>query len=130
MGDNTSSSKKSGYNPNFLDFLGLLAGAATLVATFSLGPIDFGRSVYNQIIGDTPVLKRHLTNYARKGIIRENPNLKKAGIELKLSNKLNAPIRSDGTVDPLQASIENLWDASEDYASSWYQRWVWPDLYK
>jgi hypothetical protein len=52
--------------------LGCLApavGIAGLVATLMLGPIDLGRSVYNQIIGDTPILKRELLDYSRRDIL-------------------------------------------------------------
>ena len=55
--------------------LGCLApavGIAGLVATLMLGPIDLGRSVYNQIIGDTPILKRESLDYSRRGIQKKD----------------------------------------------------------
>ena len=101
---------------------------AGIVATFALGPIDLCRSVYNQIIGDTPVLKRRLTNYVRRGISKEHSGYELQKVEELLAYELNISISENGKVDPNQASIENLWDASEDNARSLYQRWVWPSL--
>src|SRR3989338_8030503 len=71
--------------------LTILAGIATFVATFSLGPIDFGRSVYNQIVGDTPVLKRHLVDYVRQGIQNQlqKQNVNQIEIERDLEAKLS-----------------------------------------
>ena len=109
--------------------LGTLVGIATFVATFSLGPVDFGRSVYNQLIGDTPVLKRQLTDYVRSGIARENPSLTPAELEQKLANVIGAPpVGTSQNVDPEQTSIEKLWDAGEEYAGSTYQQWFWSSL--
>lgn len=123
MGDDNSSGGGSG-----LGCLGFFASIAGLVATFSLGPIDFGRAVYNQVVGDTPVIKRQLTDYVRSGIAREYPDKTTQQLEQKLSNELKTPISKDGKVDPMQVSSTNLWDASEDYAKSWYQRFIWPSL--
>src|SRR3989344_6031642 len=57
---------ESSKSRNPLGCLGPAVGIAGLVATFALGPIDLGRSVYNQIIGDTPVLKQELLNYVKR----------------------------------------------------------------
>ena len=45
-----------------LGCLGPAVGIAGIMATFIMGPVDLSRSVYNQIVGDTPVLKRELVD--------------------------------------------------------------------
>lgn len=110
--------------------LGLLApavGIAGLVATLALGPIDLGRSVYNQLIGDTPVLKRELLGYTRRDIQSRNPDYAAQQVESKLAKELSYKLEGD-KINPQDVSIEKLWDASEDHARSGYQRWVWPSL--
>ena len=110
--------------------LGCLApavGIAGLVATLMLGPIDLGRSVYNGIIVDTPVLKQQLLDSSRRDISRKNPNYSGAQVEKILADELN--YRLDGEkINPQTISVEKLWDSSEDHARSWYQRWVWLSL--
>ena len=113
--------------------LGNLIGVASIVATFSLGPIDFGRSVYNQIVGDTPVLKRQLTDYVRRGIQNQlqKQNVNQIEIErdleAKLSEVLNTPLKN-GQVNSQDVPISTLWVASEEYANSIYSRFIWPSL--
>ncbi len=106
-------------------------GIAGLVATFALGPVDLGRSVYNQIIGDTPVLKRELLDYSRRDIHRKNPNYSLQQVETALASELGynlgAVIQVD-KINPQDVSIETLWDNSEEHARSMYQRVVWPSL--
>jgi hypothetical protein len=110
--------------------LGCLApavGIAGLVATLMLGPIDLGRSVYNQIIGDTPILKRELLDYSRRDIQSKNRQYTPQQVETALADELGYSLDGD-RIHPLDVSIEELWDASEDHARSLYQRWVWPSL--
>ena len=92
-----------------------------------MGPIDLARSTYNQIIGDTPVIKTELVEYARKGIRTENPDWSEEGVEAELARELGVKVGKNG-INPLEASILNLWDASEDYANSFWQQWIWADL--
>ena len=117
----------SGLN---LGCLSTIVAASTFVATFALGPMDFGRSVYNQIVGDTPVLKRQLVDYSRKDIAKAHPNYAPNDVEKALAGELgySLPTGENAQIDPLDVSIHKLWDASEDHASSMYQRWVWPSL--
>jgi len=119
--------KKSSGSSNPLGCLAPAVGIAGLVATLVLGPIDLGRSVYNQIIGDTPILKRELLDYTRRDIQRSNSNYTAQQVEVSLANELGYKLEGD-KIDPQDVSIEKLWDASEDHARSWYQRWVWPSL--
>jgi len=121
------SEKESLGRSNPLGCLAPAVGIAGLVATLALGPIDLGRSVYNQIIGDTPILKRELLDYTRRGIQRKNPNYNTQQVEKDLANELGYRLDGD-KIDPQDVSIEGLWDASEDHARSWYQRWVWLSL--
>ncbi len=102
---------------------------AGIVATLSLGPIDFMRTLYNQLIGDTPVVKQKLVNYVRAGIARKNSSLSPSDLEFKTAQALNVELKGE-KVDPQQCASEKLWDASEDYAHSPWQRYVWPDLDK
>ena len=113
--------------------LGLLygmAGLATIIGVLRLGPFDLARTVYNQIIGDTSALKRELVDYCREGIGKDNLNMPQSDIELKLANCLGVKLTKDGKIDSNEASIEELFDASEDYAHSKLGRWVWPSLGK
>jgi len=119
--------EKSSRSSNPLGCLAPAVGIAGLVATLALGPVDLGRSVYNQIIGDTPILKRELLDYTRRDILRSNPNYTAQQVEGSLANELGYKFEGD-KIDPQNVSIEKLWDASEDHARSWYQRWVWPSL--
>ena len=112
---------------NGLGCLGPAVGIAGLVATLMLGPVDLGRSVYNGVIGDTPVLKQKLVDYSRRGIKRENPNYSAQEVERALAGELNYRL-SINNINPQEVSIEKLWDASEDHARSRYERWVWPSL--
>ena len=126
--------KEGSSNSSPLGCLGPLVGIAGLVATFALGPIDLGRSVYNQIIGDTPILKRELLDYSRRDIQRKHLGYSALEIEAELANELchtgyTLEINVDkDKIDPQEISIEKLWDASEDHARSQYQRWIWPSL--
>ena len=106
-------------------FLGSV-GIAGIVATFMLGPIDLARSVYNGIIGDTPVLKEQLLDYIRRDIRRKNLG---ENPEKDLANKIGVyNLDSNGRIDPQKVSVEKLWDAAEDHARSEYQRWIWTSL--
>ena len=93
-----------------------------------LGPIDTGRSVYNQIIGDTPALKRQLLDYSRQGIQEMDRNITPQETERKLARELEYKLGADEKIDPLKVSTEKLLDSSEEYAKSFYHRWVWPSL--
>lgn len=108
-------------------------GITALIGVLRLGPLDLGRTVYNQIIGDMPVLKRQLVdtfrnNYALRevGVLIINEEIQ-LGVERGLALLLAAELR-DNKVDPQTASIEKLWDVAEDYAPSFYGRWVWQQL--
>ena len=100
------------------------AGVVTLAGTFTLGPIDLPRTGYNFFIGDMPTLKRDLTEYVREGIRRDYAE---SDVEKVLSKELGVNLE-DGVVNPQSVSTEKLWDASEDYARSEYEKWVWPTL--
>ena len=103
-------------------------GACALLASLSLGPIDLMRSAYNQVIGDTPVIKARLVDYSRKGMRMENPKWDDATVEKYLAEELNVRVDADGKINPLEASISDLWDVSEDYSHSLWQQFVWTDL--
>jgi hypothetical protein len=87
--------------------LGPFVGIAGLVAFIGLGPIDLGRSIYNQIIGDTPVLKRQLLDYSRRDIQRNSPNYTQLEVEKKLANELNYELTEE-RIDPQKVSIEKF----------------------
>ena len=108
--------------------LGWTLGTAFIIGTFTLGPIDLPRTVYNMLIGDTPLIKSRLTGYVREGIKRKYPALDSSEVEQRLARELDVRLENDGVVDPQGASMEELWDRSEDYPLSGYGRWVWPSL--
>ncbi|MBI4147922.1 hypothetical protein HY490_01395 [Candidatus Woesearchaeota archaeon] len=98
--------------------LASLAGIAGIaVASAIMGPVDLGRTVYNQLIGDTPLLKREIVNYCRK-----DTN------EASLANELGYHLSEGEQINPQDVDISTLWDASEEHAPSLYQRWVWTSL--
>jgi hypothetical protein len=120
-------SKTNSSRGSELGCLAPMVGIAGLVATLMLGPIDLGRSVYNGVIGDTPVLKQQLVDYSRRDIKRKNPNYSAQEVDRTLSNELNYRLNDD-KINVQEVSVEKLWDASEDHARNWYERWVWPSL--
>ncbi|MBW3015551.1 hypothetical protein KY330_03955 [Candidatus Woesearchaeota archaeon] len=119
-------SSGSGSNDGLGCFLSTAVGIAGLVATLSLGPIDFTRTVYNQIIGDTPVIKRQLVDYVRKNTPHYS-TMQALKAEYALAKEMKAEVR-DGRINPDSVSIETLWDLAEDYAKSSRDRWWWTDL--
>ena len=110
---------------NSLRWSGSAVGIAGIVATFAIGPIDCARSVYNLSIGDTAVMKNELVDYVRRGIaVRKGSPI----VEEELSIVLRTNYTPTQSIDPQRVSTEVLWDASEDYAQSTWERWVWPSL--
>jgi len=115
---------------------GVVAAAGALAASLLLGPVDFGRSVYNEMIGDTPVLKRQLTNYCRQGITRYYEDQTGSAetdpeqIERVLAREVGAVYREGKKVDPTEAGTNRLWNCSEDYAKGFYDQWIWTKLSK
>ena len=107
--------------------LGWTLGLAFTIGTFAVGPIDLPRTVYNTLVGDSSLLKSRLTEYVREGIRREKSALEPSQVEQMLGNELKASLEN-GSVNPESVAIERLWDSSEDYARSGYERWVWPTL--
>ncbi len=108
---------------------GIIGGAvavAGLTALFSLGPLDLGRTVYNNLIGDSQTLKRQLVDYSRNDIRRKNPDYSREDVEKILINELR--IYGQDKINPSDVSMSRLWDSSEEHAGSWYQEWVWPSL--
>ena len=107
--------------------LGVLATLTVLsVPIFRIGGIDAPRTAYNFVYGDAPQLKERLVEYCEAGIKRENPTFTEMQVENTLKRKLEYPHK--GPIDPARAGIEELWDASEDYAPNVLERWVWPKL--
>lgn len=115
-------------NGNELGCIGIPVGIAGLVATFALGPIDLCRSVYNQIVGDTPILKRELVEYTRRSLVMKTERLDHLDdVEIQLRHELGS-VNKGEKVNPQDVSIGILWDAAEDNARTWYERWVWPSV--
>ncbi len=138
-----------------LGCLTIPVGIAGLAATLFLGPVDISRSVYNQIVGDTPVLKRELVEYCRRGVaqqysttppsrslsrieqrIKESQSPEssskvalptKEQLERSTASKLEYKLEGD-KINPAEVGIEELWDCAEDYAPSVWQQWVWTSL--
>ncbi len=130
FGKSTKTEEKSSSSGSLGCCLGPMVGIASIVATLSLGPIDFGRSVYNQLVGDTPVLKAQLLEYVRKGVKAERSNYSPAQLEGTLARELSHDLKGAERIDPTTVSIEELWDASERFAPNVYQQFIWPELGK
>ena len=104
-----------------LGCVGCLASFAAIagiaVASAIMGPIDLTRTVYNQLTGDTPLLKRELLDYSRK-----DTN------ETTLAAELGYRLPEGEHINPQQVGIDELWDTAEDHAQGLYDQWVWPSL--
>ncbi len=107
----------------------LAVGIAGLFALLSskLGPIDFGRSAYNGIIGNVPILKQQLLDYSRSDVKLKNPRYSSRDVDKTLANELNY-VLTDGKINPQEVSIEQLWVSCENHSQNWYERWFWPSL--
>lgn len=113
-------------------FLGI---GLTVAGIYQLGPIDAGRALYNQMIGDMPVLKRGLVDYNRE---LQHHNYEKDGytiiessiqeiakpkiitkrqLEDKLIMHFNGKKGADGRLDPQSASIVDLFEFAEKNGS-------------
>src|SRR3989344_4340024 len=87
--------------------VGLFLGTLGLLASLSMGPIDFTRTVYNQIIVDPPVLKRRLLDYCRNSAQREyypsaefDLEEKVKTIEHSLAKELDVRYDGKGLINP------------------------------
>jgi hypothetical protein len=90
-----------------------------------MGPLDFGRSVYNSLIGDTPVLKQQLLDYSRMGIRKNFPKASDLEVEQTLAKDLECNL--DGPkINSQLVGIGKLWDLSEEYARNQFERKIWP----
>jgi hypothetical protein len=114
-----------------------VVGTAAMCTTLMLGPIDFSRTVYNNLIGDMPVLKRQLVDYVRAGVYEYHANtlpgrtaehLSDRALEAYTAQALATEVRPDGRIDPQAVSTHRLWDAAEEYATSAYDCYVWTRL--
>ena len=108
--------------------LSVLFGGLAVAGTLTLGPIDFARTVYNQLVGDTVPIKYELVDYTRRGVQRRDSTLSPSQIEEVVATILNTKPDETGRVNPLMVSSSNLWDATEELAPSKFERYVWPRL--
>lgn len=97
-----------------------------LVALINFGPIDLFRNGYNFGIGDTPVIKRELLNYARDGVHRKYIGASNEKVDSMLANELN--YYDSLPIDPQKVAADKLWDLSEEYSPDGFQRFFWPKL--
>lgn len=104
-----------------------VTGVAAVLFPLFYGPLDLTRTGYNYCTGNLSTLKSELLEYTRANVQRENPLNSPQEIESKLAASLDYKLTSE-RITPGQVSIEKLWDASEDHASSLYQRWIWTHL--
>ena len=105
-----------------------MAGAAGVAITLMMGPVDGARTVYNQVIGEAPYLKRQLLDYCRERTLKELPRLDDQGINQELARRLHAKAYVDGKLEPSQVNIERLWDYTEEHRRSWFDGWIWVPL--
>jgi len=122
---------------SYLSIIPYVCAAVIFTApVLRLGPIDYARTAYNQIIGDMPVLRQKLLDYAREGVYEENPSLNAFQIDHALADEIQTRQIVAGKHDasckmPLDAntlSTELLWDLTEEHAHTLYQRLIWPTL--
>ena len=113
-------------HPGLTLFLGIVS-IGVLIGMVRMGPVDYTRTIYNAVIGDTPSLQFKLVDYCRKGIKKKNWNMEDSEIEKKLAKELGLTYRGE-RINPQGASIEDLWDLSEEYAYNGQDRWLWTSL--
>jgi len=108
-----------------LAYAGVGFGLAALIGVYTLGPIDSARTAYNAIVGDVPFIRSRAVEYCRKNIQSENPSYDEGQVEERLADDLNYSLGSGGLVNPQEVRMMELWDAVEDHASDWFDRWIW-----
>ncbi|MBR9704338.1 hypothetical protein GOV12_02925 [Candidatus Pacearchaeota archaeon] len=116
---------------NGIGCLGYVIAIGGLVVTLSLGPFDFTRTVYNQLVGDTQVLKRKLVDYNRRTLSNKYPlstQNRDTAIEKKLAERLDVEYDGKGKIDPLEVSIHRLWDEVEEHPKNRKDQWLWTKL--
>lgn len=123
MGEKSSSS-----SGNLYGLAGTGFGLAALIGMFTLGPIDLARTAYNSVVGDVPLIRTRAIEYCRKNIQKENPSLNTEQVEETLAKDLNYSLQEGERVNPQAVRMMELWDATENHANGWYERWVWPSL--
>ncbi len=122
--------KKTSSSSYRFGCVGTGLGLASLVGFFTLGPIDLVRTAYNSIVGDVPLIRSRAVEYCRRNIQRENPSLNTTQVEGILAGDLKYSLQDKEKVDAQEVRMLELWDATEDHATGWYERWIWPSLPK
>ena len=123
-----SEDSKSSGSSGTLGCLGAGLGLAALVGLFTLGPIDLARTGYNAVVGDVPYIRAKAIDYCRRGISKENSSLTGQEVEQRLASELKYGLKSGERINPQEVRMLELWDATEEHADGWYDRWVWPSL--
>ena len=118
----------SSSTSNSLAFAGVGFGLAALIGFFTLGPIDSTRIAYNSVVGDIPLVRARAVEYCRRNIQRENPFFDTEQVETILARDLKYDLHKGEKINPQAVRMMELLDATEDHASSFYARWVWPTL--
>jgi len=118
MGEDSSSGSSLG-------FVGAGFGIAALIGMFTLGPCDSARTAYNTVVGDIPLIRTRAVEYCRKNIQNENPFYDTKQVEKKLAGDLNYSLNGKELVNPQGVRMMELWDATEDHARDWFDRWIW-----
>ncbi len=106
--------------------LGCIAAGFSLL---SYGPLDLTRTGYNLVTGNRIGLTQELLDYNREQIQVQNPGFSPLEMEKNLAGTLEYTLQGN-SIDVEDVRLDRLWDASEDHASSLYQRWVWTSLGK
>ncbi|MEK6855459.1 MAG: hypothetical protein AABX73_04520 [Nanoarchaeota archaeon] len=122
------SEEKSSSGGRTFGLAGTGFGLAALIGIFTLGPIDLARTAYNSVVGDVPLIRTRAVEYCRKNIQNEHTLYDAEQVERQLAGDLNYNLKEGEKVNPQGVRMMELWDATEDHASSWYQRWIWPSL--
>lgn len=101
-------------------------GIVGIAMMIRMGPVDAGRTLYNQATGDMQVLKTQLTEYCMEGIAKKHGVDKDSHIVYKtLRQELGLKSIRDTEQD---VSIEVLWAAAERYPKSDIDYWLWTDV--
>ncbi len=104
-----------------------LTSVSLLGMTLSFGPLDLGRTLYNQLIGDMPVLKKKLVDFARRDVYRVNPDISPENVESILAKELRS-FTGKAEINPNEIPISDLWDLQENRSRTFKDQWVWANL--
>ena len=116
-----------------------LLGVMGLIGACRHGPIDFTRTVYNAMTGDTPVLHKSLEESCYQNILFYQVTKSDQDVESNTQHSLASVLNvnyvfdnsfSSARANTASASLEDLWDCVDTHARNSFEKYVWTRLRK